>query len=82
VDRVEGSFQVSEPEVGFDLTRPRYRRPECATQSAVASEPEIDALLETIRAAKNKDYQWVTSPFFLDLTLRKPIVESSALDVA
>ena len=83
VDRVEGFFQVAEPEVGFDihagtLAAARTR----ATQSGVATEPEIDELLETIRDAKNKDYQWVTSPFFLDLTLRNPIVEGSAPDIA
>jgi hypothetical protein len=28
---------------------------------------------EMARAAKGAEYGWVTSPFFLDLTLRKPI---------
>jgi hypothetical protein len=27
----------------------------------------------SLRAAKDGDYGWVTSPFFLDLTLRKPM---------
>lgn len=82
VGRVEGFFQVAEPQVGFDihasaLAAARTR----ATQSGIATEPEIDELLETIRAAKTESYEWVTSPFFLDLTLRKPIVDGAAPDV-
>jgi hypothetical protein len=32
----------------------------------------IDDLARDIRAAKDNRYEWVSSVFFLDLTLRKP----------
>lgn len=73
VDPVAGFFRVMEPEVGFaihaaTLAAARDR----ATQSGIATEREIDDLLETLQAAQNQGYQWVTSPFFLDLAFRKP----------
>ncbi len=82
VDGVEGFFQVAEPEVGFEihaatLAAARSR----AVQSGFATGPGVDEIVKAIRATKNDDYQWVTSPFFLDLTLRKPIVETPAPDV-
>ena len=83
VGRVEGFFTVMEPEVALDihaatLAAARDR----ATQSGIATEHEIDELLETIRAAKTEGYQWVTSPFFLDLALRKPIVAEGSVPEA
>jgi hypothetical protein len=41
-----------------------------AIQSGVASGDEIDALERALRAAKDGGYDWVTTPFFLALTLR------------
>lgn len=83
VGRIDGFFQVLEPEVGFDIhagTLASVR--DRATQSGIATEREIDRLLETIRAAKDEGYQWVTSPFFLDLALRTPGgAEGSAPDI-
>ena len=38
----------------------------------LAAGEEIDGLVSDLRAAGNGGYQWVTGPFFLDLTLRKP----------
>ena len=35
---------------------------------------KIDDLLLTLQATKSGHYQWVSSPFFLDLALRKPTV--------
>jgi hypothetical protein len=32
----------------------------------------IDDLLLNLRAAKSGQYEWVSTPFFLDLALRKP----------
>jgi hypothetical protein len=34
---------------------------------------EIDDLVRDLRAAKGGGYEWASSPFFLDLTLRKPV---------
>lgn len=49
------------------LTAARER----ATQPGIAAE-RIDDLARQIQAAKGGGYEWVTSPFYLDLTLRKP----------
>jgi hypothetical protein len=32
----------------------------------------VDDLVLNLRAAKRGHYEWVSSPFFLDLALRKP----------
>jgi hypothetical protein len=34
----------------------------------------IDGLVRDIEAAKGGGYQWVSSPYYLDLALRKPAV--------
>jgi hypothetical protein len=34
----------------------------------------IDGPVREIRAAKDGGYEWVSSPFYLDLALRKPAV--------
>jgi len=69
-----GNFRTLDPELGFELhaatlTVVRER----AARSGIAAE-KIDDLLLNLRAAKNGHYQWVSSPFFLDLALRKPTV--------
>jgi hypothetical protein len=38
----------------------------------LADGEEIDGLVSDMSAAGNGGYQWVTGPFFLELTLRKP----------
>ena len=61
------------PEEGFELhagTLTAIR--EGATQSGIATAERIDELLTVLRAAKHEKYQWVSTPFFLDYTLRKP----------
>ena len=34
----------------------------------------IDDLVRDIRAARDGGYEWVSSPFYLDVALRKPTV--------
>jgi hypothetical protein len=34
----------------------------------------IDELVDALRTAATGDYDWVCTPFFLDLTLRKPAI--------
>jgi ubiquinone/menaquinone biosynthesis C-methylase UbiE len=46
---------------------------ERALQSGVATAQEVDDLVATLMAAKDGDYEWVSTPFFLDLSLRKPV---------
>jgi SAM-dependent methyltransferase len=72
VVRVDGSFAVSSPDLVFvvhaaTLAAARER----ATAAGLVPGEEIDALIAELRAAADYGYEWVTSPFFLDLTLRK-----------
>ena len=70
---VNGYFTTLDPEVGFELhasTVAAVR--ERAIQSGVATERQVEDLMVSLRAAK-REREWVTSPFYLDLTLRKPM---------
>jgi SAM-dependent methyltransferase len=69
---MSGYFATMDPEVGFDihattLAAARDR----AIRAGVATEREINDLVLSLRSAKPEEHQWVSSPFFLDLTLRK-----------
>ena len=46
---------------------------ERAVASGIATGQQIDDLASDLRAAKSGGYEWVSMPFFLDLTLRKPL---------
>jgi ubiquinone/menaquinone biosynthesis C-methylase UbiE len=71
---VDGSFGIIEPELGFDLhAATLLAARERAVASGIATGQQIDDLARDLRAAKNGDYEWVSMPFFLDLTLRKPL---------
>ena len=64
---------VMEPSLAFDLhastlAAGRGR----AGESGLATEREVDELLQSMRRGKDRDYQWVSTPFFLDLAFRKP----------
>jgi len=70
----DGSFRTLDPELGFDLHASTLASArERAVTSGVAAGKQIDDLVSDLRAAKGADYEWVSSPFFLDLTLRKPV---------
>jgi hypothetical protein len=45
---------------------------ERAVASGVATGQQIDDLVSDLRVAEDGGYEWVSTPFFLDLTLRKP----------
>ena len=67
-----GFFTTLVPELGFELhaaTAGALR--ERAIKSGMGAE-RIDDLTVNLRAAKGGGYEWVSSPFFLDLALRKP----------
>ena len=70
---VNGSFGTMVPEVGFDLHADTLA---AARQRGVASgiwtEEQVDALVNELRAAKAGGYEWVSTPFYLDVALRKP----------
>jgi SAM-dependent methyltransferase len=67
---VSGYFATLDPEVGFELHASTVAAArERAIQSGVATESQLDELMLSLRAAK-REHEWVTSPFFLDVTLR------------
>jgi ubiquinone/menaquinone biosynthesis C-methylase UbiE len=70
---VDGSFAATDPELGFDLhAATLLAARERAVTSGVAAGQQIDDLVSDLRAAKGGGYEWVSTPFVLDLTLRKP----------
>jgi hypothetical protein len=63
-----------EPEQGFDLHASTLAAAkERAVTAGIATGKQIDDLVSDLRAEKSGGYEWVSTPFFLDLTLRKPI---------
>jgi hypothetical protein len=71
---VDGSFGIIEPELGFDLhAATLLAARERAIASGIATGQQIDELVSDLCTAKGSDYQWVSMPFFLDLTLRTPV---------
>jgi SAM-dependent methyltransferase len=72
VVRANGFFLTHDPELGFELHAATLAAgKERAIKSGAATEQEIDEAVRTLRTAKNGGYEWVSSPFFLDLALRK-----------
>jgi SAM-dependent methyltransferase len=70
---VDGSFATMGPERGFDLHGHIAGGAERAAASGIASGQQLDDLVSDLRAAKGDGYEWVSGPFFLDLTLLKPV---------
>jgi hypothetical protein len=67
-----GFFNVDHPDLAFaihagTLAAARER----ATAAGLVTGEQIDQLVGDLRAAGSGSYEWVSSPFFLDLTLRK-----------
>jgi SAM-dependent methyltransferase len=72
VVEANGTFTTLCPELGFELHAATLAAArERAAKSGIAAET-IDDLVLNLRAAKRGHYEWVSSPFFLDLALRKP----------
>jgi SAM-dependent methyltransferase len=72
VVEANGCFATIDPELGFDIhaaTLAAVR--ERAVQLGIAAET-IDGLLLNLRTAKSGHFRWVSTPFILDLALRKP----------
>ena len=70
---VDGNFAIMDPELGFDLhAGTLLAARERAVTAGIATGQQIDDLVSGLRAAKHGGYEWVSTPFFLDLTLRKP----------
>ena len=72
IAEADGFFCTQAAELGFEihagsLAAARDR----AVEAGIAAEM-VDDLVARLRAAKTGGYEWVTSPFLLDLVLRKP----------
>jgi SAM-dependent methyltransferase len=74
VVETNGCFTTLDPELGFELHAATLAAArERAAKSGITPET-IDDLLRSLRSAQSGHHQWVSSPFFLDLALRKPAV--------
>jgi hypothetical protein len=71
---VTGTFGTMDPEVGFDLHADTLA---AARERGIASGAwtgeQVDGLVNDLRAAKAGNYEWVSTPFYLDVALRKPL---------
>jgi ubiquinone/menaquinone biosynthesis C-methylase UbiE len=68
-----GYFRTIAPELGFELHASTLAAAkERSVKAGIASAQQLDELAGALRAARDGTYAWVTSPFFRDLTLRKP----------
>jgi ubiquinone/menaquinone biosynthesis C-methylase UbiE len=71
---VDGSFGIIDPELGFDLhAATLLAARERAVASGIATGQQIDDLVSDLHTAKSGGYEWVSTPFLLDLTLRRPL---------
>lgn len=70
---MDGCFLTMDPELGFELHAASLAAlRERAVRLGIAS-GRVDDLMRDLRAAKDGGYEWVSSGFVLDLTLRKPV---------
>jgi SAM-dependent methyltransferase len=76
VAEAHGFFATLEPSLGFELHAATLAASrERAARLGVAVK-RIDDLVGALRAAKTGSYDWVSSPFYLALALRKPAIMS------
>jgi hypothetical protein len=71
VAAADGFFILGEPELAFEIhasTLEAFKEP--VVMSGIPAET-IDALIGALRAGKTGGYEWASTPFFLDLALRK-----------
>jgi hypothetical protein len=73
VVRMDGSFAFAAPGQGFDLyaSTLAVMRDRSVAANLTTGE-DIDAVIASLASADPAAYEWVTTPIFLDLTLRKP----------
>src|SRR5262252_1566707 len=65
----DGSFTTTRPELGFDLhAATLLAARERAIAAGIAAAQQIDDLASDLRTAKGDGYEWVSTPFVLDLT--------------
>jgi ubiquinone/menaquinone biosynthesis C-methylase UbiE len=72
VASADGFFILGEPELSFEIHASTLAASkEAAVQFGIAAKA-VDDVLGSLRAGKAGGYEWVSTPFFLDLALRKP----------
>jgi hypothetical protein len=72
IAEADGFFAIQDPELGFEIHASTLAAAkDRAVKAGIAAET-IDDLVTRLRAAKADGHEWVTSPFLLDLVLRKP----------
>jgi hypothetical protein len=72
IAEADGFFATQDPAIGFEIHAGSLAAArERAIKAGIAAEM-IDDVVAILRAAKAGGYEWVTSPFLLDLVLRKP----------
>jgi ubiquinone/menaquinone biosynthesis C-methylase UbiE len=72
IAEADGFFATQDPAIGFEIHAGSLAAArERAIEAGIAGEM-IDDVVAILRAAKAGGYEWVTSPFLLDLVLRKP----------
>jgi ubiquinone/menaquinone biosynthesis C-methylase UbiE len=74
VSAMNGNFIVLDPQVGLEVHAQTLEAArERIVGSGVATDKLVDDLVLSMRAAKDGEYAWVTTPFFVELLLRKPM---------
>jgi SAM-dependent methyltransferase len=72
IAKADGFFATQDPAIGFEIHAGSLAAArERAIEAGIAAEM-IDDVVAILGAAKAGGYEWVTSPFLLDLVLRKP----------
>jgi SAM-dependent methyltransferase len=72
IAEADGFFATQDPVIGFEIHAGSLAAArERGIEAGIAAEL-IDDVVAILRAAKAGGYEWVSSPFLLDLVLRKP----------
>jgi ubiquinone/menaquinone biosynthesis C-methylase UbiE len=68
----DGFFAILDPGLGLEIHASTLAAARDRAIKAGLAAEAIDEVVARLRSADARDYQWVTSPYFLDLSLRKP----------
>jgi ubiquinone/menaquinone biosynthesis C-methylase UbiE len=79
IEEFSGFFTSLGSEVGFDLHAASMAAARVRAEGTGVPVERIDEIVSSLLAAKSDSYDWVLSPFFFDLRLRKPAADSPAV---
>jgi SAM-dependent methyltransferase len=68
----EGFFVLGEPELAFEIHASTLEAFKDAAVSLGVQAGHVDALIGALRGGQASGYEWVSTPFFMDLALRTP----------